>query len=165
MSGLGERERERESRRGRGSAEQFSSWIWDEWRSVSPRATVGERATGTPPGRGDGREPLGLFKFVTREHVGLGGSGDGVALGRLGGRHNLEDRWSDQCRCTVSCGPAVPRWSRWNRTEQVACTGCSCLFFITVKHCICSTPRATRLGLDPYNHSMAQYTDQYLGPA
>jgi hypothetical protein len=125
MSGLEEREREQ---RGRGSAEQFSSWIWDEWRSVSPRATVGESDGDARTGRWERAVGMGLFKFVTREHV--GGSGDGVALGRLGGRHDLEDRWSDQCRCTVSCGPAVPRWSCWNRTEQVACTGCSCLFFI-----------------------------------
>lgn len=38
-----------------------------------------------------------------------------MASGRLGGwlvgprdlaRNDLEDRWSDQCRCTVSCGTA-----------------------------------------------------------
>jgi len=109
------REREREQR-GRGSAEQFSSWICKQaggrggtrTRSVSSRATVGGIGTGTL-GRGDGREPLGVFKFVRREHVGRRGT---VASGRLGGwpvgsrdlaRNDLEDRWSDQCRCTVSC--------------------------------------------------------------
>lgn len=47
-----------------------------EGRSVSPRATVGGIGTGTP-GRGDWSEPLGVFKFVRRDHV--RGSGHGVA--------------------------------------------------------------------------------------
>lgn len=65
---------------------------------------------------GESRWELGVFKFVRRDHV--GGGGDGVAPwppGHLGGwpvgsrdlaRNDLKDHWSDQCRCTVSCGTA-----------------------------------------------------------